>query len=155
MAYKHGVYTGEQATSLVPMTQTDSGLIVAFGTAPVHLASYPAEVNTPVLCYTHKEAVAAFGYSDDWGKYSLSEVVKTHFAYFNMAPIVLINVLDPATHKTAVVGSEKQITDGVVKVADPVLIPSLKVSLTADGDPLVIDTDYTAAYEGETLYSAV
>lgn len=151
MAYKHGVYTGEQATSLVPMTQTDSGLIVAFGTAPVHLASYPAEVNTPVLCYTYKEAVAAFGYSDDWGKYSLSEVAKTHFAYFNMAPIVLINVLDPATHKTAVVGSEKQITDGVVKVADPVLIPSLKVSLTADGDPLVIDTDYTAAYEDETL----
>ena len=39
MAYKHGVYTSEQATSLVPMIETDSGLIVAFGTAPVHLAS--------------------------------------------------------------------------------------------------------------------
>ena len=39
MAYKHGIYTSEVATSLVPMTQTDSGLIVAFGTAPVHLAT--------------------------------------------------------------------------------------------------------------------
>lgn len=151
MAYKHGVYTSEQATSLVAMTQTDSGLIVAFGTAPVHLASDPAEVNTPVLCYTYKEAVAAFGYSDDWDKYTLCEAIKTQFAYFNMAPIVLINVLDPATHKTAVVGSEKTITDGVIKVDEPILISTLKVSLTSDGAALVKDTDYTAAYEDETL----
>ena len=54
MAYKHGIYTSEQATSLVPMTETDGGLIVCFGTAPVHLASTPAAVNTPLLCYTYK-----------------------------------------------------------------------------------------------------
>lgn len=64
-SYKHGVYTQEQATSLVPMTETDSGLIVAFGTAPVHKGDITA-VNEPRLCYTLKEAVAAFGYSDDW-----------------------------------------------------------------------------------------
>ena len=102
MSYKHGIYTSEQATSLVPMTQTDSGLIVAVGTAPVHLASDPADANTPVLCYTYKEAVAALGYSDDWEKYTLCEMMKTHFALFNMAPIVFINVLDKTknTHKT-------------------------------------------------------
>ena len=72
MAYKHGVYTSEQATSLVPMTQTDSGLIVAVGTAPVHLATAPVESNTPVLCYTYSEAVAALGYSDDFEKYTPS-----------------------------------------------------------------------------------
>ena len=149
MAYKHGVYTSEQATSLVAMTQTDSGLIVAFGTAPVHLASDPVAVNTPKLCYTYAEAVAAFGYSEDWEKYTLCEAIKTQFAYFNMAPIVLVNVLDPATHKQGVVDGEKSITDGVVKETAPVLLNSLKVSLTANGTALVKDVDYTAAYDDD------
>ena len=48
-SYKHGVYTQEQATSLVPMTKTDSGLIVAFGTAPVPRGDITA-VNEPRLC---------------------------------------------------------------------------------------------------------
>ena len=49
MAYKHGVYTQENPTSLATMTQTDSGLIVAFGTAPLHLATNSAGANKPVL----------------------------------------------------------------------------------------------------------
>ena len=99
MAYKHGIYIGEQATSLVPMTETEAGLVVAFGTAPVHLASAPAEANKPVLCYTLKEAVAALGYSDDWEKYTLCEAMKVHFALFNVAPIVLVNVLGRASYE--------------------------------------------------------
>ena len=93
MAYKHGIYSSEQATSLVPMTETDGGLITCFGTAPLHLASKPAAPNTPVLCYGYDEAVAALGYSDDWEKYTLCEMIKVHFALFNMAPIVFVNVL--------------------------------------------------------------
>lgn len=149
MAYKHGVYTSEQATSLVPMTQTDSGLIVAFGTAPVHLASTPAAVNTPVLCYTYKEAVAAFGYSDDFEDYTLCEVMKNHFALFNMAPIVLVNVLDKDKHKQAQAKTQVTISEGVATVTDPVLIDTLSVSLTADGENLTPDTDYTAAFNDD------
>lgn len=92
MAYKHGVYTEEIPTALVAMTETDAGLIVAVGTAPVHLAAEP-QVNKPVLCYTYAEAVATLGYSADWENYTLCEVIKQHFAYYNMAPLVLINVL--------------------------------------------------------------
>lgn len=146
MAYKHGVYTSEQATGLVPMTQTDSGLIVAFGTAPLHLASAAADANKPVLCYTYKEAVAAFGYSDDWEKYTLCEVIKTQFAYFNMAPVVLVNVLDPATHKKDEKDKEVAISQGVATITDPALITTLKVALTTGGEALTADTDYTAAY---------
>lgn len=147
MAYKHGIYTGEVATSLVPMTQTDSGLIVAFGTAPVHLAKYPAAVNTPVLCYTYAEAVAAFGYSDDWDKYTLCEVMKSQFALFNMAPVVLVNVLDPATHKTAVTQEECTLTDKVGTITSPALLTGIKVYAATDGEELVADTDYTAAHD--------
>lgn len=157
MAYKHGIYTQEQATSLVAMTQTESGLIVAFGTAPVHLASAPVAANTPVLAYTYAEAVAAFGYSDDWEKYTLSEVIKAHFAYFNMAPIVLVNVLDATKHIEKVTGQSAAMAEGVATVEDPVLLDTLKVALAEGGDALTEGTDYTAAYDddGKLLITAL
>ena len=149
MEYKHGVYTSEHATSLVPMTATNSGLIVAFGTAPIHLASVPAPVHTPVLCYSYKEAVTALGYSDDWEKYTLSEVVKTQFALFNMAPVVLVNVLDPAKHKKDIQDKQTAIAGGAVTLTEPVLIDTLAVKLTAAHEKLKKNIDYTAAYDDE------
>lgn len=148
MAYKHGIYTSEQATSLVPMTATDSGLIVAIGTAPLHLAAGAAAVNTPVLCYTYSEAVAALGYADDFENFTLCEAMKVHFALFNMAPIVLINVLDPEKHaeqqeKTAA------IQNGTVVLKEPVLLDTLTVALTSGGEALVKDTDYTADFDDD------
>lgn len=48
MAYKHGVYNTEQATSLTVPIQGSAGLQIIFGTAPIHLAKDPAAaVNTP------------------------------------------------------------------------------------------------------------
>ena len=157
MAYKHGIYGQEVSTSLVPMTETDAGLIVAFGTAPVHLATEPAAANTPVLCYTYAEAVAALGYSDDFEKYTLCEVMKAHFALFNMAPIVFVNVLDAGTHKTAKGKSTVNVIKNVATLADPVLLNTLKVMLTSAGEPLVKDTDYTVAHdeEGNTIITTL
>ena len=149
MAYKHGIYTSEVATSLVPMTSTSGGLVVAFGTAPVHLASDPADTNTPVLCYTYKEAVAALGYSDDWQKYTLAEVIKTQFALYNVAPIVLVNVLDTKKHKKDVQNKQMAIVDGVVATTDPVLLKTLEVKLSASHQKLAQDKDYTAAYDDD------
>ena len=157
MAYKHGIYTSEQATSLVPMTETDSGLIVCFGTAPVHLASTPAAVNTPLLCYTYKEAVAALGYSDDYEHYTLCEMMKVHFALFNMAPIVFVNVLDKDKHKKEVTAKTVELTDGVATITDPVLVDTLVVKSGAEGDALTYDKDYTAAYDddGNLMITAI
>ena len=61
MAYKHGIYPSEIPTSLRPMVNVDSGVVVAVGTAPAHLAAEPAEANRPILCYTYAEAVKQFG----------------------------------------------------------------------------------------------
>lgn len=36
MAYKHGVYTSEVPTSIVPAVNSTAGLPVVFGTAPIH-----------------------------------------------------------------------------------------------------------------------
>lgn len=149
MAYKHGVYCSEVPTSIVPPVNTAAGLPVVFGTAPIHLATNPAAANRPVLCYTYAEAVEAMGYSADWDKYTLCEVMYSQFALYNRAPVVFVNVLDPATHKAAVAQSEKSISDGKVVVTDPVILSTLVVKKTASGDALVAGTDYVAAYNDD------
>ena len=149
MAYRHGVYCSEVPTSIIPPVNTAAGLPVIFGTAPVHLASDRADANKPVLCYSYAEAVEAFGYSGDWDKYTLCEAIYSQFALYNRAPIVLVNVLDPATQKTAVSASEVTVTNSVAKVAEPVLLDTLKVKKAAAGQALVEGTDYTAAYNDD------
>ena len=150
MTYRHGVYCSEVPTSIIPPVNTAAGLPVIFGTAPVHLASDPAPANKPVLCYTYAEAVAAMGYSGDWDDYTLCEAIYSQFALYNRAPIVLVNVLDITTHKTAVAQSQETIgTDGTVVVDDPVILSSLEVRKTAAGQALVKGTDYEAAWNDD------
>lgn len=151
MAYKHGVYCSELPTSIVPAVNTTAGLPVVFGTAPLHLASDPAAANRPVLCYTYAEAVAALGYSADWDKYSLCEVIYSQFALYNRAPIVFVNVLDPDNHKTAVTNVELTITDGeaVDTAKHPILLSTLVVKKAEAGSALIEGTDYEAAYNDD------
>lgn len=149
MAYKHGVYGNEVPTSLVPPTQISAGLPVVFGTAPLHLATTMAAANRPVLCYSYAEAVQQLGYSEDWGKYTLCEFMKSHFALFNVAPVVLVNVLDPKKHKETVAQQEVAVTDGILYLDDPVLLDMLQIKLAADGEPLKRNEDYTVAYDDE------
>lgn len=147
MAYRHSVHYSEQPTSITPPVNTVAGLPVVVGTAPVHLASAPVPANKPVLCYKYEEAVAALGYSDDWSKYTLCEVMFSQFALFNRGPVIFINVLDVTTHKTAVAQAEKNIgSDGTIVLADPVIPSTLVVKKTANGDALVKGTDYDYAW---------
>ena len=102
--YLHGVYTREVPTEILPPRRVDTNVVVAFGTAPVHTlkAGMKRPVNEPVLCYSYSEFVAAFGWSDDWRAYTLCEVADAVFAQYGMAPVVFVNVFDPATHVEAV-----------------------------------------------------
>lgn len=146
MAYKHGVYTGEIPTSIIPPINTTAGLPVIYGTAPIHLATEDAKVNRPVICYTYKEAVAALGYSKDWEKYTLCEAMYSQFALYNRAPVVFVNVLDKEKHKTAVTKSRVELKDKVAIIKEPVIVSTLKVKATEDGSGLDAGVDYEASY---------
>jgi len=150
MAYYHGVKTSEIATSVISAVETNAGLPVVFGTAPVHLTEGPATaVNKPVICYSYEEAVAALGYSNDWEKFTLCEQIYAQFKLYGVAPIVFVNVLDPERHKkssTTTVTLEK----GVGTVAAPVLLNTLKVTDgTATSKVGTINTDFTAAFNAD------
>lgn len=127
MAYQHGARASEVPSSIVPSVTTTNGLPVVFGTAPVNLVEN-APVNKPILCYSYGEAVKQLGFSENFNDYTLSEFMSSHFTLFNTAPVVFINVLNPATHKKAGTEQVLNVTNGqaILKV-EGVLLPSLKV----------------------------
>ncbi|MGI6436408.1 MAG: phage tail sheath family protein [Syntrophomonadaceae bacterium] len=156
MTYKHGVGISEIPASIVPPARTSAGLPVVFGTAPVNLTSDPAPANKPVLCYSYKEAVEAFGYSADWESYTLCEFIYSHFALFNVAPVVLVNVLDETVHKTEVLSEAVAITAGEGKLKELGVMLGTVV-LKNETTPYAKDTDYTLAFDedGYVVVSAV
>ena len=149
--YQHGVYNQEQATSLTTPIRSSAGLQVIFGTAPVHLAKDPAKAaNTPKLCYSFAECQAAVGYSDDFQKFTLCQSIDANFRVFNNAPIILVNVLDPENSKHTKDNSEEScaVANEQAVYAKPyVLLDTLVVK--KDASPLVAETDYTAAHDGD------
>ena len=149
MAFRHGVYKTEVPTSLVPPAQTEAGLPVIVGTAPIHLGSDEealGNVNKPHLIYTYAEAVALFGFSDDWEKYTLSEFIYSQFALFAMAPCVLINVLDPERHKETVAATEFAIEEGAANLGQDVILEK-GVTFSGDLADCEAGVDYSLAYD--------
>ncbi|WP_409176660.1 phage tail sheath family protein [Brevibacillus fortis] len=158
MAYKHGVTISENPTSIISPVRVSAGLPVVFGTAPVNLAESQEFVNKPFLAYTYQEAVKGIGYSSDWKNYSLCEFMKSHFQLFNVAPVVFVNVLDPAKHKKEVTDSTVTLIKGAAKIEqDGIMLGSLTVKLTAAGEPLKKNVDYTAAFDsaGKVVLTAI
>lgn len=154
--YPHGIYMNERETSIKPPVPTTAGLSVFVGTAPLHLAANGLDnVNKPQLCYTYQEAVEYFGFNKDFENYTLCEAIYSHFVLFNVCPIVLINVLDPATHKIAVTETGYDIVDGIANLGTDVLKDSVVVK---NGDTTVtLGTDYLLSYNssGEMLVTVV
>lgn len=144
MAFKHGVYKSEIPTGIVPPVQGEAGLPVVIGTAPVYQVD-ASNVNKPVLCYTYKEAVEAFGFSSDWANYTLCEFIYSQFVLYGMSPVVLINVFDPATHKEAGTLTDYTITDGKIDLGANAMLPLTFES----GKNYEADKDYVTSYDDD------
>ncbi|GIO08010.1 hypothetical protein J31TS6_40380 [Brevibacillus reuszeri] len=148
---RHGVYTENVPTSVIPPADASASLPVVFGTAPVNLSKWDkAPVNEPILCYSYTEAVEALGYSDDWDDYELCEFMYSHFQLFQQGPIVFINVLDPEKHKKEETDTVIPLAKGVGKIAKTgVLLAGLTVKLTSSGQELEKDTDYITSFDND------
>lgn len=160
MAYQHGVYTREQATSMSAATNSTAGLQVVFGTAPIYQLADLTGVTAPKLCSSYAEAVAALGYDTNFEAFTLNQSIKASFELFGVSPIVLVNVLDPnkTQHVTNVSKpTEQTVTGGSFVISAEqqpvpyVLRAALTVSAQSSGDPLVEGTDYTVEYDEDGL----
>lgn len=102
--YRHGVFTAEVPTGLLPPVRVDSALPVVFGTAPVHtLDEEDRPINEMRLIFTAKEFAAQFGVvpeGEDPHSYTLSEFANIYFGIYGVAPVAFVNVFDPGKHTT-------------------------------------------------------
>jgi len=147
MAYTHGIYVNESATSLTAPIESDSAVIVAVGTAPVNLVDKP-KVNEPVVAYTYAEAVEKMGFSSDFEQYTLCEVIDAAFSKFGICPIVMINVLDPAEHKTTVSAETVAVTNKKAVIsAKGILQESVVVKSSSGSTIYQKEVDYVSSFD--------
>lgn len=156
--YLHGAY-GVVRSAVNRIAAISENAMVYFGTAPVHQlaladgASYP--VNKPILCNNIAEARAAFGYSDNWGSYTLCEAMHVHFELNGVGPLILINVLDPTkeAHKlTPAITGDFTPAGGqiVITSAEDIILESVVITTKAETPVTKVKgTDYTIAYNPE------
>ena len=145
--YLHGAY-GQIQTAGTKVAARARNAFVYVGTAPVHLVAGGADnVNKPVLVSSIAEAKRLFGYSDDFASYTLCEAMKAHLENKGVGPLVLINVLDPKTHKASTDGTKSATPESgrvVLTDAESVYLDSLAVK--AGSTAKVVGTDYTVSY---------
>lgn len=157
MAYEHGITITENPTSVTPPVTTSAGVQVVIGTAPVNLIADPASaVNKPILANNWDEAVNQLGYSDDFDKYTLCQSMFASFQLLGVAPVVFINVLDPAVHKESVAEAPYPLVKGNCLIDDTGILLNSVIVKSNDGvTTYENDVDYTLAFneDGKPIIS--
>lgn len=145
--YKHGISTSRDSDISVDTTEA-SRLQVAIGTAPVNLLDDPSSaVNVPILVSNRNEVKTYLGISTDCANYTLMQTTLAAFQKVGVAPVVMINVLDPskATHVTAVAAADFALTSGSVTIeVEGILLNSLVV--TSGEETGEADKDYVVEF---------
>lgn len=153
MAYYHGISTRQVATSISTPVTAASGVTFVVGTAPVHMlgtdsaggTSAYKNVNVPIMCNNYNEAVRALGYSDDWKKYTLCEVIYSHFQLYATSPVFFVNVLDPEKHKISVAAQSYSVVDNKANLPFDTIAESVKIASYKRGE------DFDLLYDGDSL----
>lgn len=142
--FKHGAYGIENPQGAKAAVESQAAFIYV-GTAPVHNVKGGADaVNKPIVVRNIAEAKRYLGYSDDWAKYTLCEAMHVHLEMGGIGPLIMINVLDPATHKATEAGTLKaKPVAGQIKLAnmDDAILDTIAITGKTLG------TDYTLNYD--------
>lgn len=148
---KHGVYVSEERTAVSTPVEVETGVPFVVGLAPIQKAETPATVGIPKICTTFAEFVEAFGWSEDWDTYPLCEFAYSHFKLFAMQPAIFVNLLDPATMKSAVAAADKAVVSKKVVLTETAIDSAALVVKAAggNGDPYVKDTDYSVYFNAD------
>lgn len=150
MDFYHGVKTKELKTVLPYADVVENGITFAVGTAPVHTVG--GGTNRIVMIEEYEEAIKKLGYSSDWDKYSLCEVMYTHFGLYSVGPVIFVNVLDPEKHRKKAEGKSYDIAvDGTAELSADLIADTVIVKSAEEGDTYTLDTDYTLSYGNGAL----
>lgn len=145
--YQHGIRVNEKPTQYEKPSNSQNSIQIVVGTAPVNMAANPEEAaNTVILCRDFYEAKEKLGYSTDFRHYTLCQSMYASFLVQKVAPVIFINVLDPAKHKKENQAETLQVVNRqAVLPLQGVLLQSVKVM---DGENVLVpDKDYILSFE--------
>ncbi|MBE5899519.1 MAG: phage tail sheath family protein [Lachnospiraceae bacterium] len=155
--YKHGAY-GSISDSVISAANSSQSVPFVVGTAPVNLIRGYANaniINSPVYI-TDMGAKNVIGYSEDWDKFTLCEMLSALFdnANGNIGPAFFVNVLDPAVHKkSAQTTKSLTFTNGSASItSDTIILDTFALAGKTEG------TDYNLDYSfntGKVLITSV
>ena len=134
--YKHGIESRRVPTQISVPIKADGCLQCVIGTAPVNLAEAPYDtVNRPFSFYSKAAAVAALGYSTDFENYTLCQSMYAAFDVFGVAPVIMINVLDPRKHVKAQLSKEYTVEGGKIRIEETgILLDKLSISSLGENE---------------------
>ena len=145
-AFKHGVYSQELGTKVIPPVRVDASLPFVVGKAALHNATEPAEAYTPYLIHTYEEAMKLFGKDTD--KNGLHDFFYAYFVLYGLSPVVAVTVSD--VKKTKPQTDQPVIFEGnpaKARILDQVLLKGF--TLKKDETPLTENQDYVIYYDDD------
>lgn len=144
--YKHRIETDRDASIATSPVTGSYNVQVVVGTAPINQSEDMAGVvNKPVVVRSMQDVIKNFGWSDDYKKYTLMQAAQMSFRSFPVAPVIMINVLDPSKteHTVAVAGKEVKLVKGSALIEDDGVLADTLV-ITAGEKEAEKDKDYAA-----------
>ncbi len=137
VAFLHGVETMELTKGPVPIQQVRTAVIGLVGTAPIHHAETPADIEEPVQVLSSNDN-DRFG--PDLEGYTIPAALKQLQAQ-GYGAVVVVNVFDPDTHKTSIAATDLNIVSGAI-VTHADLISVVVKAEGGAGSALAEGTDY-------------
>jgi len=149
--YKHGIRTGRKATSLQTPISSTGNLQCVIGTAPVNLAADPYDtVNRPFVAYSKSAAVSAVGYCTDFKNYTICQSIYASFDVFGVAPLIIINVLDPNKHVKAELSKSFDVAAGKFAINETgILLGKLTVANEDGTKEYKANEDYISSFNSD------
>ncbi|MCM1307579.1 MAG: phage tail sheath family protein [Butyrivibrio sp.] len=148
--YKHGITTVRKPTAVTTPVTSAANVTCVIGTAPINMAADPYKAaNVPVVAYSRADVEAKMGWSEDFDKYTIMQSAYAAFNVFAVAPLVMINVLDPnkEEHITAVTGAECPVANKKAYIdAEGVLLDTVAISGSDSEEALELNTDYVTSF---------
>lgn len=147
--YKHGISTSRKATAMTSPVTSTANVTVVIGTAPVNMCENPYKAaNVPMVAYTKADAIKKMGWSENFKGYTICQSIYTAFNVFAVAPLVMINVLDPSNEKhiTAVIATAYDVANKKATInVEGILLDTIEIT-TTEGTPLSKDADYVSSF---------
>lgn len=148
--YKHGISTRRKATAVTTPVTGTANVTVVIGTAPVNMSADPYKAaNTPAVAYSKADAVEKMGWSENFKNYTICQSMYAAFDVFAVAPLIMINVLDPNNekHVTAVIATTYAVANKKALIdVEGILLDTIEVSNSDSSATLDKDVDYVASF---------